>query len=80
MWYDYDQMPPMDEEAYHRLLDTFLPSEEMREYLKKEPMLPDSIILDLIIGAPVPLSEKIKWASRAVCLLFIRASSIGIKT
>lgn len=62
MWYDYDQMPPMDEAAYHRLLDIFLPSEEMREYLKKEPMLRDGTILDLIIGAPVPLSEKVKWA------------------
>lgn len=62
MWYDYDQMPPMDEAAYHRLLDTFLPSEEMREYLKKEPMLHDGTILELIVGAPVPLSEKVKWA------------------
>ena len=62
MWYDYDRMPPMDEAAYHRLLDTFLPSEEMREYLKKEPMLHDGAIFELIIGAPVPLSEKVKWA------------------
>ena len=60
--YDYHNTPPMDEETYPRLLDTFLPSEEMREYLKKEPMLHEGTILDLITGAPVPLSEKVKWA------------------
>ena len=62
MWYDYHDRPTMDKETYFRLLDTFLPSEEMREYLKEKPILPDSTILDLIIGAPVPLSEKVKWA------------------
>lgn len=52
----------LDKRTYHHLLETFLPSVEMREYLKTQPMLPSDIILDLIIGAPVLLSEKVKWA------------------
>ena len=54
-------MPPMDEATYHRLLDTFLPSEEMRAYLKTQPMLPEMTIRQLIAGSPVPLEEKAKW-------------------
>ena len=55
-------MPPMDEATYHRLLDTFLPSEEMRAYLKTQPILPETTIRELIAGAPVPLEEKARWA------------------
>lgn len=55
-------MPPMDEGAYHRLLDTFLPSEEMRAYLKTQPMLPEETIRELIAGAPVSLEKKAEWA------------------
>lgn len=57
-----DNMPPMDDATYHRLLDTFLPSEEMRAYLKTQPILPETTIRELIAGAPVPLEEKARWA------------------
>ena len=52
----------MNEADYYRLLDTFLPSKEVREYLKEHPILPENVLLDIITGAPVPLSEKAKWA------------------
>lgn len=57
-----DAMPPMDDATYHRLMDTFLPSEEMRAYLKTQPILPETTIRELIAGAPVPLEEKARWA------------------
>lgn len=59
---DSRDMPIMDEETYHCFLDALLPSLEMREYLKREPMLPGQSMLDLIKGAPVSLEEKAKWA------------------
>ena len=55
-------MPHMDEAAYHRLLDTFLPSKEVRAYLKTQPMLPEMTLRELIAGSPVSLEEKAKWA------------------
>jgi len=55
-------MPPMDEATYHRLLDTFLPSEEMRAYLKQQPVLPELTIRGLIAGSPVSLEKKAEWA------------------
>ena len=61
---DNRDMPIMDEETYRSFLDTFLPSLEMRDYLKGEPMPPGHSMLDLIKGAPVSLEEKAKWAWR----------------
>lgn len=51
-----------NKETYHQLLDTFLPSEEMRVYLKTQPKESEHTILELIMGAPVPLSTKIRWS------------------
>jgi len=79
-----DAMPPMDDATYHRLLDTFLPSEEMRAYLKTQPILPETTIRELIAGAPVPLEEKAKWAwgedkqmvDRALAELMVRPGEL----
>ena len=56
------EIEKMDVDTYHRLLDTFLPSEEMRAYLKSRPVLPNKTLLSMIVGAPVPLEEKARWA------------------
>ena len=55
------ETPTMDATTYHSLLDAFIPSVEMRDYLKSQPVLHESTLLDIIIGSPVPLSEKAKW-------------------
>lgn len=43
-----------------KLLDAMIPSLEVREHLKKQ-KLSLEMIQDIIGGAPVPMTEKIKW-------------------
>ncbi|MDE6659454.1 MAG: hypothetical protein K2K01_05010, partial [Eubacterium sp.] len=52
----------MDKEKYLEILDTFIPSVEMREYLATQE-LSDRKIADIILGAPVPLHTKLKYAT-----------------
>ena len=52
----------MDKEKYLEILDTFIPSAEMREYLATQE-LEDRKIADMILGAPVPLQTKLKYAT-----------------
>ena len=51
----------MDREKYLEILETFIPSVEMREYLASQE-LDDRKIADIILGAPVPLTTKLKYA------------------
>lgn len=51
----------MDKEKYNIILDTFMPSEQMREYLKTVE-LSEYEIDDLICGAPASLETKAKFA------------------
>ena len=52
----------MDREKYLEILETFIPSVEMREYLATQE-LSDRWISNIILGAPVPLTTKLKYAA-----------------
>ena len=42
------------------ILDIFIPSFEMRQYLRSQP-LTEQQLLDIIVGAPVPLRQKAEY-------------------
>lgn len=52
----------MSKEKYLEILDKFISSVEMREYLVTQE-LNDRQISDLILGAPVSLETKLKWTT-----------------
>lgn len=52
----------MNKEKYLEILETFIPSVEMREYLATQE-LNDRWISKIILGAPVPLTTKLKYAA-----------------
>ncbi len=52
----------MDKEKYLEILETFIPSVEMREYLATQE-LRDRKIADIILGAIVPLKTKLQYAT-----------------
>lgn len=52
----------MDRGKYLEILKTFIPSAEMRKYLATQE-LSDRWISNIILGAPVPLTTKLKYAS-----------------
>lgn len=51
----------MNRKQYQKILDTFIPSTEMRDYLATRE-LSDRKIADIILGAPVPLKTKLQYA------------------
>lgn len=52
----------MDREKYLDILETFIPSVEMREYLATQE-LSDRKIADIILGAPVSLQTKLQYVT-----------------
>lgn len=57
-----NRMMKMNKEKYLEILETFIPSAEMREYLAGQE-LSDKQISDIILGAPVPLTTKLKYTT-----------------
>lgn len=52
----------MDRKKYLKILKTFIPSVEMREFLATKE-LSDRKIANIILGAPVPLKTKLQYAT-----------------
>lgn len=53
----------IDDEDWQSLLDVFMPSAQMREYLKTQ-KLPKFRAIELICGSPVSIGEKLRWLEK----------------
>ncbi len=62
----------MDRKQYLKILETFIPSLEMREYLKDKD-LDERQIENIILGSPVPLRKKAEYATGGVLLAINKA-------